>query len=286
MTLLEKQMRGLTSDLSAAISKLAADDELVPKGVHRLRTTIRRIESLVSYAHPDLDKKLERSLEKMADLRKRAGKVRDLDVQLGLLGAIGNGSTARDRKTLAAIFEKKRNRQARRLASDVKKIQESKFFGRMNRIAEKAGEKSSEANRPLAPLEEAKAQLAEMASDFSSHQELKLSRLHDARISLKRIRYLAELAEESPEQKRFIDELKTVQDAIGDWHDWQELTNTAEKRFADRVNCVLLREVRALLGARHSAATSAINRILALASEPSRKLPRSIATARAFTKSA
>jgi CHAD domain-containing protein len=283
MTLLEKRIRGLTADLSAAVSKLAAN-EVAPKSVHRLRTSIRRIESLVSYSHPDLDKKLERSLEKMADLRKQAGKVRDLDVQVGLLGALANGSTARDRETLSELLWKKRDRQAKRLASFLRKLQESKFFARMNRIAEKAGAKPDEANRPLAPLEEARAQLVAMAGDFSSRQTFKLTRLHDARICLKRIRYLAELAEASAEQKEFIGELKAVQDAIGDWHDWQELSGTAEKRFSDRVNCALLREVRALLGARHSAATSAINKLLAMASGLSRKRPRSARSDRAFTQ--
>lgn len=285
MTLLEKRIRGLTADLSTAVSKLAAD-KVAPKSVHRLRTTIRRIESLVSYSHPDLKKKLERSLEKMADLRKRAGKVRDLDVQESLLSVLGNGSTVRDRKTLSELLGKKRDRQAKRLAAFVRKLQGSKFFARMNRIAEKAGAKPDEANRPLAPLEEAKAQLATMAGEFSLHQSIKLSRLHDARTHLKRIRYLAELAEESAEQKALIGELKSVQDAIGDWHDWQELTRTAEKRFSDRVNCALLREVRALLDARHSEATSAINKLLALSLGYSRKLPRSAQSIRAFTKSA
>src|SRR5579871_2525680 len=88
MALLEKRMLGLTADLSSAVARLA-DDKVAPKNVHRLRTTIRRIESLVSYANPDLDRKLERSLEKMADLRKRAGKVRDLDVQASLLDGVG-----------------------------------------------------------------------------------------------------------------------------------------------------------------------------------------------------
>jgi CHAD domain-containing protein len=287
MTLLEKQMRGLTADLSGTISKLTAG-ELTPKNVHRLRTNVRRIESLVSYAHPDLDKKLERSLEKMADLRKRAGKVRDLDVQVKLLDSIGNGSTEKDRKTLTALLDKKRNRQAKRLAAGVKKVQESKFFARMHRIAERAGETPGNVNRPLAPLEEARAQLAEMAKEFPSNRTIKLGRLHEARISLKRIRYLAELAEESAEQKSFIRDLKTVQDAIGDWHDWQELTRTAEKRFSDRVNCALLREVRALLGARHSEATSAINKLIALPSGyfSSKKRPRSTSNSRALAQSA
>lgn len=285
MTLLEKRMRGLTTDLSAAVSRLAEND-VAPKDVHRLRTTIRRIESLVSYAHPDLEKKLERSLEKLADLRKRAGRVRDMDVQIGLLTAIANGSTAKDRKTLAELLGKKRDRQTQRLVSAVRKLKESKFFARMNRIAEKAGAVADGENRPLAPLEEARAQLAEMAADFASHENLKISRLHAARISLKRIRYLAELAEESAGQKSFISELKTVQDAVGDWHDWLELTGTAEKRFSDRVNCALLREIRALLADRHSTATSSITNLFASVPAPARKPPRSEESVRTFARHA
>jgi len=283
MTLLEERMRGLNKDLSKAISKVTGKP--APRVVHRLRTTIRRIESLVSYSHPDLKKKLERSLERMADLRKRAGKVRDLDVQIGLLKTLGNGSTVRDRKILAAILEKKRERQVKRLESAIHKIQESKFFSRMERIAVHAGVEKEGKDRPLAPLEEASAQLAVMASDFARHA-LKPGRLHEARVTLKRIRYLAELAEESPAQKNFISELKLVQDAVGEWHDWQELTNTAEKRFADRVNCALLREVRALLSARHSSATSAIQNLFTLAPAPGRKPPGSAQSFQTSTLSA
>jgi CHAD domain-containing protein len=284
MTLLEKRMRGLTSDLSSAVAQLA-DDKAPPKNVHRVRTTIRRIESLVSYVNPDIDKKLERTLEKMADMRKQAGKVRDLDVQAGLLGALANGSTARDRKSLAELLERKRERQAKRLVSVVKKIQESKFFARMDRIAEVSGA-NQEGNRPLAPLAEARAQLAEMAKDFSAHHAIKLSRLHSARVCLKRIRYLAELAVESAEQKAFIRELKSVQDAVGDWHDWQELANTAEKRFSDRVNCAMLREVRALLAARQSTATSSLNNLFTSVLGSEKKPSRSVQSLRALAQHA
>ena len=145
-------------------------DDSKPKSVHRLRTTIRRIESLVSYANPDIGKKEERSLEKLTDLRKRAGKVRDLDVQKDLLGTLGNGSTAKDRKILAELLEKKRDQQATRLESVMKKLHDAKFFGRLDRIAEQAGAPQDGKNRPLAPLEEAKAQLAKMAQDFGAER--------------------------------------------------------------------------------------------------------------------
>jgi CHAD domain-containing protein len=193
---------------------------------------------------------------------------------------LGNGSAVRDRNALAAILEKKRERQVKRLESAIKKIEESKFFTRMDRIAQHAGLIKDARNRPLAPLEEARAQLAVMAGDFAAHSDLKPSRLHEARVTLKRIRYLAELAEQSAEQKNFIRELKLVQDAVGEWHDWRELADTAEKRFSHRASCALLREVRALLGARHSAALSAINGLFALAPAPGRKPPASAQSSR------
>jgi len=288
MTLLEKRMLGLNRDLSAAFSKVL--DDAKPKSVHRLRTTIRRIESLISYANPQISKKEERTLEKLTDLRKRAGKVRDLDVQTNLLLALGNGSTAKDRKTLANLMEKKRSEQVRRLESAIKKLHEAKFFGRLDRIAEQAGVPQHSKSRPLAPLEEAEAQLLEMANDFGSGQALgqaiKPSRLHDTRIDLKRIRYLAELAEESPEQKNFMRELKSTQDALGDWHDWQELTERAEKRFSDRASCALLREARTVLSARHSDAISSLNKLFSLMQPPAKKPPHSTQALRTAVRSA
>lgn len=284
MTLLEKHMRGLNRDLSAAVSKVL--DDAKPKSVHRLRTTVRRIESLVSYANPGIGKKEERTLEKMADLRKRAGKVRDLDVLADLLGTLGNGSAAKDRKTLAELLKKKRDQQAKRLESAIKKLHEAKFFGRLHRIAEQASQPQDGKNPPLAPLEEAQAQLSKMANDFGSGQTLKPSRLHEARVALKRIRYLAELAEESAAQKDFIHKLKSTQDAIGNWHDWQELTKRAEKRFSDRANCHLLHEVRTVLSARHSDAISSVNKLFSLAQAPARKSPRSAQSLRTVQRSA
>ncbi len=273
MTLLEKRIRGLNQDLSKAVSKVLDDPK--PKSVHRLRSTIRRIESFVGYANLDIGKKEERSLEKLTDLRKRAGKVRDLDVQIDLLGTLGNGSATKDRKTLAELLEKKRDRQAKRLDSAVKKIHEAKFFSRLDRIAEHASALQDGKNRSQAPLEEAKAQLAAIGKDFGPSQTMKPSRLHGVRVALKRIRYMAELAEESTEQKDLMRELKSVQDALGEWHDWHELTERAEKHFSDRASCPLLREARTVLSARYSDAISAVHKLFSVTQEPARKPPRS-----------
>ncbi|HEX4603378.1 MAG TPA: hypothetical protein VH724_05240, partial [Candidatus Angelobacter sp.] len=69
-------------------------------------------------------------------------------------------------------------------------------------------------------------------------------------------------------------------------HDWLELTNTAEKRFSDRANCALLREVRALLADRHTAATSSIANLFASVLAPARKPPRPEPSVRIFARHA
>ena len=97
---------------------------------------------------------------------------------------------------------------------------------------------------------------------------------------------MAELAEESAEQKELMRELKSAQDAIGDWHDWQELTERAEKRFSYRASCPLLREARTVLSARHSDAISAVHRLFSLTQASARKPPRSAQTLRTAARHA
>src|SRR5215469_16043824 len=124
MSLEEKRVKTLAENLAAAAARLAHD--VTPKYVHRLRTTIRRIESLTGYAHLDLGRKQEKALLTLAALRKRAGKVRDLDVQAKLLDAIANTSTRQDRQALTEALKRKRNRQAERLQDALAKAEDSR----------------------------------------------------------------------------------------------------------------------------------------------------------------
>lgn len=283
MSLPEKRINNLLEGLSSVVSRLA--DEATPKSVHRLRTTIRRIESLVTFAGPELSRKQHRTLEHLAALRKRAGKVRDLDVQMGLLGAIANGSTASDRRELADVLKRKRSRQVERLGSAIHKLQDSKFFSHLERIGEKTSAVFPEAIG--LPVEQARQQLSSLAAEFPSQQPIKPRFLHQVRIRMKMIRYLAESGEESADQQRFLHALESAQDALGAWHDWEALAKTAEKQFGGRVNCPLLMEITALLATRYSAATAAVAQLLSLDSaEPARKQPRPAETPAALAQPA
>src|SRR5215467_2063770 len=148
MTLLQRQSKRLSDDLSRFVSKLR-NNKVTQKGVHRLRTSIRRVETLVNYTQPRLSKKSEKVLDELRVLRKRAGKVRDLDMQIGLLVSMGHSSGAVDRRALLEALKKKRARQASRLTSTVRRLGDSTFLDRVERISEKAVDGAASSSQPL-----------------------------------------------------------------------------------------------------------------------------------------
>lgn len=268
MTLLRKRIKLLTTDLQKSVARLEQD--VSARDVHRLRTTVRRLESLIGFARPEVGRKQQKALDELKSLRKRAGKVRDLDIQMELLGAIGNGSTASDRRAMTDYLEARRHRQAVRLLWEVRDLDHQKLFPRLEKIVEKVEATALDGS---APLDEARSALSEIAGKAPARMALKAARLHELRISLKRVRYTAELAEDSEAKQQLIDELKPVQDAIGEWHDWETLLATAEKQFRGRVNCPLIVEIRALFSSRFSSATSAVTRLFAKYAAPQGRKP-------------
>jgi CHAD domain-containing protein len=93
------------------------------------------------------------------------------------------------------------------------------------------------------PLALALSKLAKLGRD---HITLTERTLHQYRIIGKQARYIAELDDHDAEAKRVVDQLKHMQDVIGDWHDWLKLTQKAEALFGgvrDSALVAMLRNV-------------------------------------------
>lgn len=276
MTLTQKRINTLFRGVSSTIAGLR--EGVSPKRVHRLRTTIRRIQSAIDYAQPGLGRKQQDALDNLSKLRKRAGKVRDLDVQRKLLGAIANGSTAADRRLLKEVLETGRSRHAHRLFAMAQNLGRAKFAAQLSRLRAAVQASVVTTSQSDGPLEHAQKQIARLARHSGSQAHPTPRELHKVRIALKMVRYLAELAEESEEQQALLQKLKSVQDTLGDWHDWEELSRTAEKQFSARANSPILGEIRALFTARQAAARSSVSHFfLQHLSAARRKPPRSVA---------
>ena len=67
--------------------------------------------------------------------------------------------------------------------------------------------------------------------------------LHAFRTACKKVRYVAEMGAGQRSQA-IVASLKRVQDAIGDWHDWDALRTTAEDMFGRSLDSALVMALR------------------------------------------
>ena len=207
--------------LSRQLSKLAG--KLSPENVHKFRTSSRRVEVLVSdlsERRSGNDKKL---LKLLARLRKKAGRVRDLDVQSAALRSLKIPEQPVRKARLMRTLAEERSQREKRLTKSLDKKTVAEVRKRLKRTSA-----SLELPKNADPLALARQKLNALEVDPGAITE---KTLHQFRIAGKRARYIAELASKDAEASRLIGLLNHMQDVIGDWHDWVQLAERAEKLF-------------------------------------------------------
>jgi CHAD domain-containing protein len=216
-------MAELSVRLLALLGKMA--DKGDEEDVHKLRTTVRRLEVQLGQCPPKIAKSLK-------SLRRKAGKVRDVDVHLGLLrSSLFTGPAAAP--NAAAVCDKLR----RALESERERHVEA-----LLRVVEDAAP-LLEARLPKVVQHAAKPEPgARAAHHFTNAARLKFLQwtrsipeegapLHRLRIDAKKLRYSLEPLELHGEAAELTAQLKQVQDAIGCWHDWATLQQRALEAF-------------------------------------------------------
>jgi len=192
-----------------------------PNAVHLIRTTARRIEALIREACPD-DEAAQRLAKPLRKLRKRAGQVRDLDVQLGTLRHLHLGRNVLHRRRMQDALEELRTRHAEKLVRSI----DAKALAKLRRriaAAAPALRRSDVIFDPLCLALDRFASLARAPGGINRET------LHDFRTGAKRIRYIAEMAGTGEEAERVVHCLKRIQDAAGQWHDLTLVLETAER---------------------------------------------------------
>ena len=193
--------------------------------VHSFRTSSRRLETLLEEIAPRRDRHAKKLLKILKAIRRRAGKVRDLDVQIEALRSLKVPQEPR-RKTrlMQNLLELRLKREAR-----LRKLLHKGDIRDIRRRL-KQTYKGFERDGARDPLAVSRQILGSAIVSGSSMDEEKL---HRCRIAVKRARYAAEFAGKSPAATEFIVELQRMQDALGNWHDWQLLTETAKRRLGE-----------------------------------------------------
>jgi len=244
-----------------------------PENVHAFRTAARRLETFLQAAAPNANRKL---LKRLGRWRRRVGTLRDVDVQLKALRSLKiPEEPGRKSQLIGALLDLREKRERKLLNRFDKDAQQ-----RLRKGLKKAEQQSEAIAKAVAePLELAKTMLLEFAKQQTAMTE---ESVHEYRLRCKRIRYIAELSD-SAQAKALADRLVRIQDATGDWRDWQILTATAEAHFADVPRSALLTALRNVTHAKFRDAVQACTELRSevLAQESQRKAATSVRPPRA-----
>lgn len=231
---------------------------LPPERVHLIRTTARRLEAVLETLGSDADGKQRRLRKRLRRLRQKAGGVRDIDVQIAALRKLKIGREQERKARLMQALNEQRSQREQGLAKAIA----DKDAHKTRKALRRWSANISSTAKPAASAGVARdhdavaAALRMFASLARRAQTLTPENLHAFRTRCKRIRYVAEMAGPVPEARRVVNQLKRMQDAAGDWHDWQTLTQTAESLFSRALESGMVAALRNVTNAKFMQARS------------------------------
>ncbi|MGC1450474.1 MAG: CHAD domain-containing protein [Candidatus Sulfotelmatobacter sp.] len=230
------------------------------ESVHSFRTTSRRLQTLLEHINPVRDRNEKKLLKLLDRIRRRTGKVRDLDVQLAALRSLKVPQEPRRKTQLTHSLIELRAKHEKKLRKTLKKETVQEIRKRLKRAS-----KEVRAGTGRDALPAARTILAQVVRPSGPVTE---DVLHQYRIAVKRARYAAEFAPKSAATTQFVAQLKRLQDAVGNWHDWLTLTQTAAKRLGDLNQSSLVAALHNVTGGKFRQAVAALSASEAIQNEP------------------
>jgi CHAD domain-containing protein len=235
--------------MERALLKLSSGRDA--ESVHNFRTTSRRLQTLLEEIVPGRGRNHKKLLRMLDRIRKRAGKVRDIDVQLAALRSLKVPQEPRRKTQLMQSLIELRAKHDKKLRKLLNKQAIRDIQKRLRR-----GAKRVKAGAGRDALLVARAMVARIVRPAGLVTE---DLLHRYRVVVKRARYAAEFAPKSVDAAQFIADMKRLQDAVGNWHDWLTLTHTAVKRIGDVNQSSLVAALNHVTGGKFRHAVAALS---------------------------
>ena len=216
-----------------------------PDEIHKFRTNARRIETSMEVLSFDSKRAGRKVSKRIAKLRKRAGKIRDMDVLIGYVSALDFPDSENECSVqLLEYLGAQRKEQVKKFQV-VRRNSSSQLLRRIRRTWKKmkaAVEKGATANGQT-PSGKAAASALALLSALKQPARLNKTNLHPYRLKVKELRNILQAAANVSDEN-FIDTLGDVKDAIGEWHDWQVLVTIAKDVLDHRRGCRLGEQLR------------------------------------------
>jgi CHAD domain-containing protein len=172
-------------------------------------------------------------------VRRVAGVVRDMDVLTGKATDVDVDGERNCRIQLLQHLGVERSRAAHRLKRRLQ--DEGKAMRSVLKKAERVARRVLEQDRGDQQTTAATRAL-EISAQLRRFATMNRRNLHEFRKEAKQLRYVLQMA--NPRDDRLLAGLREMQDAIGEWHDWEELVAIATEALQHGRSCGLLRELR------------------------------------------
>jgi CHAD domain-containing protein len=238
--------------------------EISPPEVYDFRTRARRTQAVLEALGLDRRSNERRMLQDLRKLRKRAGKVRDMDVLTGFTSQLQVDGEADCKVQLREHLGTQRSKHAKKMRGLLEENKNnSALLKRLKRSSKRIQKLLQRAQRNgdgTAPT--ATAEALKLSSELADPPRLDRRNLHPYRLKVKQLRYVLEMAQNSDHAK-FVEKLGEVKDAIGEWHDWEELIAIAGDVLDHRPSCGLLRDLKAISEQKYQRALQLANELRA-----------------------
>jgi CHAD domain-containing protein len=237
----EKALR----DLGKSLKSLPANP--LPRQVHKLRTSARRVEAITAALPEAEGKASHRLMRAVKPLRKAAGGVRDMDVLAAnihrlrqtipaesLARLIDHLRTARneDADTLRRAFKLRRKTARHNLKEYAQKVHSALSESQNGSNGHvRNGYQGNRAN-PTA---------RQLAREIAEWPPIHIENIHEFRLKVKQLRYTLQLDPEADPD--LLAMLGLVQRRIGEWHDWEQLHEIAHEFLQPAQDAALLSQI-------------------------------------------
>ena len=227
--------------------------------IHDLRTSMRSLETAFETLGLDKKTRVKRLLRDLGSVRKRAGKIRDMDVLTE--GAL-KLKHDEERECLVQLLEylgAQRVKHARKLRRHIEhenpdlRRDLERNSKKMEKILRDSEKKSKESAAPAAAARE-----IQLSSELQKPARLTRNNLHSYRLKVKELRNVLQLSNGTRNEK-FLRRLGEIKDAIGEWHDWEELIAIARQQLRHEGPCRLLKHFKATSDSKFKHALSLTN---------------------------
>lgn len=205
---------------------------------------------------------MKRLLRSLRDIRNRAGDVRDMDVLTADALTIKEEGELDCLVQLLEYLGAERNKYAKKLRAVIESAgpQLGRDLKQHSKRAEKLLKRAEThpADSDARPATMAKA--IELSSDLNEPGRLSRNNLHPYRLKVKELRNVLQLSDRTSDDE-FFEKLGVVKDAIGEWHDCEELITIARKSLDHGPSCKLIKHLNMISTSKYEKALSSTNQM-------------------------